>query len=365
MLNNKFVIDAVVHSYNLDPDNYAVPRHAQGITDMVFGVVSGSGPKYELTKNQYVRDWNVDETVSTLFLESDTDFGIYHPVPIGAYHDGMVSVEKAAEVLNKYPTRFLSYATVDPMAGQAALDELDRQAELLAPIGLKLYPSSWSADGGHRTVRMDDEQVVYPVYEKAKQLGINTVAVHKSVPLGPVPTEPFRVSDLSGAAGDHPDLNFEIVHGGVAFVEETAWLLARFPNVFINLETLNIICHKRPDQFSAAVLGMAAVIGDHIYDRIWWGTGHMAYHARPCLEAFEEFQFPEDDLARAGQFAPVSQITDEHKAQILAENYATTLGLDLNKLKSGTDGDDLARQRATEGLREPWSTSKTPLAAGV
>ena len=91
----------------------------------------------------------------------------------------------------------------------------------------------------------------------------------------------------------------------------------------------------------------------------------MAYHARPCLEAFEAFQFPEDDLARAGQFAPVSQITDEHKAQILARNYVTTVGLDLNNLKSGTDGDDFARQRATEGLRDPWSTSRTPLAAGV
>lgn len=365
MLNGKYVIDAVVHSYNLDPRNHAVPRNAEGITNMIFGVVAGSGPEYELTWDQYVRDWDVDETASTLFLESDTDFAIYHPVPIGAYHDGLVSVDKAAEVLRKHPTRFLSYATVDPMAGQAAIDELERQAELLSPIGLKLYPSSWTADGRHRHFRMDDEQVVYPVYEKAKQLGITTVAVHKAVPLGPVPMDPYKVGDLDGAAADHPDLTFEIVHGGVAFVEETAWLLARFPNVFVNLETLNIICAKRPDQFSAAVLGMATVVGDHVYDRLWWGTGHMAYHARPCLEAFEAFTFPEADLARAGQFAPVSQITDEHKAKILAGNYAGALGLDLATLKAGTDGDGFAAQRAEQGLRAPWSTSTTPVLARV
>ena len=362
MLNDKYVIDSVIHSYNLDPANHAVPRNAQGITDMIFGVVAGSGPEYELTHEQYVRDWDVDETVSTLFLESQTDFAIYHPVPIGAYHDGLVAVEKAAEVVAKYPTRFLSYATVDPMAGKAAIDELERQAELLKPIGLKLYPSSWTAEGKHRHFRMDDEQVVYPVYEKAKQLGISTVAVHKAVPLGPVPMDPYRVGDLDAAAADHPDLNFEIVHGGVAFVEETAWLLARFPNVFVNLETLNIICAKRPEQFAAAVLGMAAAVGDHVYDRLWWGTGHMAYHARPCLEAFEAFRFSERDLERAGQFAPVSQITDEHKAKILAGNYVSALGLDLDKIKAGTAGDELEKQRA-EGLRAPWSTSRTPIGA--
>ncbi|KAA9151846.1 amidohydrolase family protein [Amycolatopsis acidicola] len=362
MLNDKYVIDAVIHSYNLDPRNHAVPRNAEGITEMIFGVVAGSGPEYELTREQYVRDWDVDETVSTLFLESQTDFAIYHPVPIGAYRDGLVSVEKAAEVLAKHPTRFLSYATVDPMAGQAALDELERQAELLNPIGLKLYPSSWTAEGKHRHFRMDDEQVVYPLYEKAKELGISTVAVHKAVPLGPVPMDPYRVGDLDVAAHDHPDLNFEIVHGGVAFVEETAWLLARFPNVFVNLETLNIICAKRPDQFARAVLGMAAVVGDHVYDRMWWGTGHMAYHARPCLEAFEAFRFTDADLELAGQFAPVSQITDEHKAKILAGNYVSALGLDLDKIKAGTAADELERQRA-EGLRAPWSTSRTPVGA--
>ncbi|MFJ9388952.1 amidohydrolase family protein [Nocardioides sp. NPDC101246] len=363
MLNGKYVIDAVVHSYNLDPANHAVPRHAEGITGMIFGVVAGSGPEYELEWDQYVRDWDVDETASTLFLESDTDFAIYHPVPIGAYKDGLVSVEKAAEVLKKHPTRFRSYATVDPMAGQAALDELERQAELLDPIGLKLYPSSWTAEGKHQSFRMDDESIVYPLYEKAKQLGIGTVAVHKAVPLGPVPMDPYKLGDIDGAAGDHPDLNFEIVHGGVAFCEETAWLLARFPNVFINLETLNIICAKRPEQFSRAVLDMAVAVGDHIYDRMWWGTGHMAYHARPCLEAFEAFQFPEADLERAGQFAPVSQITDEHKAKILAGNYAATMGLDLAQLREDTADDDFARKRAAGGAAAPWSTSHTPVGA--
>ena len=34
-----FVIDAVVHSYNLDRSNFAVPRHAEPLTEMIYGVV--------------------------------------------------------------------------------------------------------------------------------------------------------------------------------------------------------------------------------------------------------------------------------------------------------------------------------------
>lgn len=364
MINDKYVIDAVVHSYNLDASNHAVPRHAEGITNMIFGVVAGSGKEYELEWDQYVRDWDVDETMRTLFLETETDFAIYHPVPIGAYKDGLVAVDKAAEAVSKYPSRFLTYATVDPMEGPAAIDELERQVELLNPIGLKLYPSSWDKDGHHRSFRMDDEKVVYPLYEKAKELGLKSVAIHKAVPLGPVPMTPYQVNDLDGAAGDHPELIFEIVHGGVAFVEETAWLLARFPNVYINLETLNIICAKRPDQFSKAILGLATVIGDHVYDRMWWGTGHMAYHARPCLEAFDAFRFPEEDLKLAGQFGPVSQFEDEFKRKVLADNYATAMGLDLEAIKARTANDEIAKMRAEAGgLQAPWSTSRTPVSA--
>ena len=70
----------------------------------------------------------------------------------------------------------------------------------------------------------------------AEQLGVKVVAVHKSIPMGNAPTAPFRPDDIESPAADFPDLNFEIVHGGFTFVEETAFQLARFPNIYVNLE---------------------------------------------------------------------------------------------------------------------------------
>lgn len=42
------------------------------------------------------------------------------------------------------------------------------------------------------------------------------VAIHKTIPLGPVPMESFRVDDLDAAFIAYPDLPIAIVHGGFA-----------------------------------------------------------------------------------------------------------------------------------------------------
>ena len=75
-----------------------------------------------------------------------------------------------------------------------------------------------------------------PAVRTRSERGITTVAIHKAAPLGPVPMDPYKIDDVEGAAGAFPDINFEIIHSGLAFVTETAWALARYPNVYANFE---------------------------------------------------------------------------------------------------------------------------------
>lgn len=42
------------------------------------------------------------------------------------------------------------------------------------------------------------------------------------------------LDDIGGAADAFPELNFEIVHGGMAFLDETGMQLSLFPNVYVN-----------------------------------------------------------------------------------------------------------------------------------
>ena len=50
-----------------------------------------------LSKEEWQHDWQNDQFLETMFLESDTDMACVHSVPVfDAYHNGLVSVEKGA-----------------------------------------------------------------------------------------------------------------------------------------------------------------------------------------------------------------------------------------------------------------------------
>jgi predicted TIM-barrel fold metal-dependent hydrolase len=363
MLNDAFVIDAVTHAYNVELTNFALPEAANAITQMVYGLTTTMKPEFVLPPDRWMADWDTEDVANMLFRESGTDFAIFHPTAIGAYVDGMTSVDKAAEVVRRWPTRFRSYAAVDPLKGAEALEEFDRQVEMYSPIGLKLYPSSW-AEGAHRGWRMDDPEIAFPFFERARQHGLRTVAIHKAIPFGLVPMTPYKIDDIDIAASSFPDLNFELVHGGAAFVEETSWLVGRFPNVWINLEGLTAMLPSHPRAFASVLLGLCQLGGPAVLQRLVWGTGCMAAHPRPLLEAFAEFTYPEDLLAASGFITPLPQITEEDKRGILGLNYARMAGLDIAELQTGLAGDEFSDVTDPGGV-QPFSTTSHGALAGA
>lgn len=362
MLDDIFVIDSVSHAYDVSPSNYRVEEAATAISHMVYGMVSTAPAPYALPPEGWLRNWTTTEVADMLFRQSVTDFSVFHPTPINAYYDGMTSVEKAAEVVTRWPTRFRAYATVDPLQGQAAIDELDRQVELLNPLGVKFYPSSWTSNS-HRGWRMDDPEVAFPVIERAREHGL-VVATHKAIPFGNVPMNPYKIDDLDTVAATFPDVNFEIVHGGLAFIEESGWLAARFPNVYINLEGTTMLLHSRPRLFAEVMLGLCKYGGATVIPRLLWSSGCMAYHPRPLLEGFAKFSYPEDMLESSGSLMPVPQLTLDDKRAILGENYCQMHGLDMEELKAGIAGDEFSGQDPAN-LDEPFSSAPTGAPAGV
>jgi predicted TIM-barrel fold metal-dependent hydrolase len=357
MLDDIPVIDAVTHAYNFDPSNYRVPNDARLVAELSFFMARNPPDRrYALPGEVYLSDWSSEDVANLVFRESDTDFAVMHPLPISAFHDGLVSIEKAAEAIERWPNRFLgAYAAVDPLLGDQAIRELERQASVLKPLGLKLYPNSW-ATGSIELWRMDDPKVVYPLYDKALELGIRHIAVHKAVPIGSVPVgDSYNPSDIEAAAAAYPDISFEIVHGGMAFLDETAWLLSRFDNIYVNMEIQNIILERRPRAFAEILLGLARIGGKRVFRKLFWGSGTTLYHPRPALEAFRTFQFPEDLLENAGLFAALPQLSDADKRGILGGNYARLHGIDLEPAQAAIVGDEFWTEPGTP-LPEPYST---------
>jgi predicted TIM-barrel fold metal-dependent hydrolase len=352
-----FVIDSVVHAFDMSKANEADPRFAGPVNDFLGNLLATAPAGYAIDAEAAKRDWPVEETASMLFKESYTDIGIFHHTPIYFYKDGLSGLQKSAEAVEMHPDRFIgSYVAVDPLADDP-IGQLERGMEAVQGkmMGLKLYPVSY-IEGKVVPWQMDDPKIAFPLYDKVRELGIGHVAIHKSLPLGPSPSgDAFHPRDVEGAAAEYPDLTFEIVHGGISFTEETAWLFGRYPNIYINLETLAIFAVLRPRVFAEIFAGLLSVGTEAAIDRLLWATGSMNYHARPQLEAMMNFQMP-DDLLEEGIFWPVPQITEEHKRKILGENAARLHGLDIEQLKARIEGDEFSVSQA-DGLLPAYSTT--------
>ena len=102
-------------------------------------------------------------------------------------------------------------------------------------------------------------------------------------------------------------------------MDETAWLLARYPNVYVNLEWTVSLLFTAPRRF-AEVLGNMMYWGGE--DRILWAAGAMLVHPQVVLEAFLDFQMP-DDLVQGYGYP---KLTEESKRKMLGENYAACTG---------------------------------------
>jgi predicted TIM-barrel fold metal-dependent hydrolase len=345
-INGHLVIDAVTHAFNIRKEN-AKGRYALLQNEANFQLQWNLIPDpYRLPRTRYFQKYDSETLESALFVESDTDVAFYHSIPAwGVYHE-YSPIHVGMEIRARYPHRMFCYGAVSPLEGQKALDDLEQQAAEWDIKGLKLYPVDF-IDGELKSFLMSDEKVAYPIFERCRALGIKTVAIHKAQPLGGAPMDPFRPGDVDYAALDFPDLNFEIVHGGFAFLEETATQVRRFRNVYVNLEANTLLILRQPRTF-ARMLGELLREGGPT--KLFWGTGCMVSHPQPLLDAFADFAFPEDMVE--GENFPV--LTDEIKGQILGLNFARLHGLDVDELRGKIEGDELT-ERKRNGQPEPWS----------
>lgn len=359
MLNGQFVINATTHPYNLGPDNTSAETSSWRRTKGLYLHHKMLSPEDEhiLTEDEMFSDFDYEGLAHALFAESACDYAIVHSLPnLGFNKRDIVEAERVARLRDTYPNRFLLYGNVTPLEAEHAIRRLEYQAENLAIGGLKLYPA---AKHGNRLVgwRMDDREITFPIFERLQELGINNVAVHKASTIGAIGLSPLEVSDVEGAAAAFPDINFQVVHAGWAYLEKTILLMERYPNIYANLELTFSMIVNQPRMF-AEILGR--MLFWHLEDQIIFSDGANVVHPQPGLARFADFQMPED--LQEGMGFPA--LTPEIKHKILAGNIARIHGLDLDELAAGIADDRFARA-AAEGYRAPWSLLRERMAAGL
>jgi uncharacterized protein len=347
MLDDFLVIDAVTHALDSSPDSRDRNRYAQSVVNGNFKWQWALIPEpYRLEADRYFQSVSAEALLSALFEESQTDVACFHTLPMKGIFKDFSPMSVGLAIRREYPHRMLLYGAASPFDGLEGLEDLERQVTEWGISGIKLYPVDL-VDGQLRSYSLGDEKTVYPLLQKCLDLGISVVAIHKAVPLGIAPTDPFRLGDVDHAARDFPELAFEIVHGGYAFLDETAMQVSRFDNVYINLEVTAQLLPKHPAKF-ATIVGEFILAGG--VKRIFWGTGCSFTHPRPLLEEFARFQMPEYLVDGYGY----PELSEQDKADILGLNFARMHGLEIENLMRCVRNDDLERAK-DERLKDPWS----------
>lgn len=347
MIDGMFVVDGVVHGYNWTPDNWAIPEAAvTSAAGAGFHKFLTKDDETRLTDEEFLQNWGVDELEEILFLESGVDMAVYHGTPIwDFYKDGHSDTEKGFAMRDRNPDRVLVYGAVNPFDGKKAIDDVKRLADR-GVNGLKTYAATYK-DGITQPQPLDDPTFGYPLIEAAIDHGIKVIGVHKAMPFGPVRSAPYGVADIPEPCALYPEMNFEVVHSGFAFLEDTAFLCG-FPNVWLNLEASFGLLLNAPRRF-AEFLGVFLANGAG--SRIIFATGCALAHPLPLVKAFLEFEMPEDLVAGYG----VPPLDEALKRDILGLNLLRLHGIDAGERMGVISQDRWSQRRDREGPGTPYS----------
>ena len=201
-------------------------------------------------------------------------FGVDAETTSGAKYTGN---DYTASIVQRYPDRFMGFASVDPHKGKAAVLEMERSVKDLGLRGLKLHPISQAF--------FPNDIRFYPLWEKCAELGVPVLfhsgqtAVGAGLPGGGglklKYAQPIHIDDV---AADFPSLNIIMAHPGVPWQEEQLSIALHKPNVFIDLSGWS------PKYFRPILVQYANSI---LQDKVLYGSDFPALTPERWLRDFE------------------------------------------------------------------------------
>lgn len=200
-------------------------------------------PELERAARQVFSIGNRFQPLETLLLELDVS-GLERAVllPIEATRTRGLPVytnEQVAELVALAPRRLVGFASVDPLATDAA-DRLERAVADLGLRGLKLSPPTQEF--------YPDDPRAYPLYERACRLGV-PVVMHTGMSWEPRARLAWgHPARLEPVLADFPDLRVVAAHFAWPWSLELAALALKYPNLFVDTAALYF---DNPDDFIA------------------------------------------------------------------------------------------------------------------
>ncbi|MCZ6803909.1 MAG: amidohydrolase family protein [Proteobacteria bacterium] len=367
-LQGQFIFDDQVHFVH---DNYK----QEGILNMARFAADHWNPN--ISKEQLsLADFKFRNFIRQIFLNSDTKIALLSGAPFDDPNWWLLpndQIRDAVTTVNKLAgsRRMLGHFVITPK--QPAW--LDKAIEVMETG----HTDSWKAytigdpftPASKYPWRLDDEELMYPFYEKAVKAGIQNLAIHKGLlpadyeKSWPDVWQHATAWDIGKAAKDWPQMNFIIYHSALrpafelpdqALAEfeasgEIKWAsdLARIPeeqgvnNVYAELGTCFANSATANPRFAAALMG--TLIKGLGADHVVWGTDSVWYGSPQWqIEALRRLEIPED-MQKKHDFTPLGPADGQVKNKIFGLNSAKLYNLDPHFVLQTLNTDKIARMK--------------------
>jgi predicted TIM-barrel fold metal-dependent hydrolase len=312
-----FIVDGHIHFWDAGPENQA-NKYGTGFIKCFYDYHRNLSPPEWVWSLEKFEKYSEEEMMHDLFEAGYVDMAIFQPTYLTDFFTrGFNTTEQNALLAEKHPGKFIVNGSFDPRDGGAGLEALEALVERYDLKGLKLYTAEWK--GASRGWKLDSEWS-YRYLEKARDLGVRNIHIHKGPTIWPLDRDAFDVADVDSAATDFPELNFVVEHMGLPRLEDFCWIGTQEPNVYGGFAVAMPFIHTRPRYF-------AQIIGELLYwldeDRLLFGSDYAIWQPKWLVEKFVDFQIPDDML---GEYGP---LTPDVKRKILGLNAARLYDIEV------------------------------------
>ncbi|HEV8330336.1 MAG TPA: amidohydrolase family protein [Steroidobacteraceae bacterium] len=351
----EFIFDVQGHFVNpTGAWTRALPPEAQPLSQMPNASCELSNTPGD---RSYLKCLSGDEFVKDVFLDSDTDIMVLSFVPSTRAGEPLTIEEALAtrDIVDKMAgtKRLMLHGRVNPNQ-KGDVEDMERLAKL-GVVAFKTY-TQWGPDG-KGFFMTDDAGIAF--VERARQVGVHNIAIHKGLPFGEKSYEHSTSRDIGPIAKRFGDVNFLIYHSGYVIdkVEGpydpkrtdgidaliTSVLSAGVKpnsNVYAELgSTWRFLSMRDPTSAAHAMGKLFKYIGE---DNVLWGTDSIWYGSpQDQIQAFRTFQIAESLREKHGY----PTITPQLRAKVFGLNAAKPYRLKPSDIRRETDRDAVARSR--------------------
>jgi hypothetical protein len=309
-------------------------------------------PNANCGQPDHIDCFSAERLLKDVFLDSDTTMGVLSHVPGGADtnpldFEAAGATRVAANALDGTERLLLHGRCMPTLPGE--LDGMAAQAAKWKLAGFKTYTQFGPRDGDPG-FWLDDERYGLPFVERARQLGVRNICVHKGLSFGPRGYEFSTCVDVGRVARRFPELNFLVYHSGFdTAVKEGPYdpnakagvdVLIRsvrehgVKNVYAELGSTWRFVMRDPEQAAHLLGKLLQHLGE---DNILWGTDSIWYGSpQDQILAFRAFEIGAEFQDRYGYPA----LTPAIKRKIFGLNAARVYGLKPEQMRR-----QLARDR--------------------